>query len=749
MVKVFISNVDTPLGHNLSRLLANTVIGSRREDENEEEEEDAQTTAVAAGKNPASENLDASLEGFDKTKPDDKLVKETYLIVGTMQRKPDLSEVLNNPQLALSALSCPGKMIESGDKKKDAARREAIEKMSMLGQKPKWVKDIVNNTARDQLLQTLLASDVIIYDMTSNLDETAWAIEALSEKADTFDKPKTFIAVSSIMTWARTKVESDDGDGSIAEDEFRRRKAHPNWKNHLALEKNIIKYGKKTNLKTYVVAAGLIYHAGDSIFHSLFKAAWHNEPELHCYGDGSNHIPTVHLDDLISIIVELIETAPENKYLVAVDESKNTLYEIIKAISEFLGTGAVKKLAKEDAFLDKSLSQADYDMLTVDLKLDPSHTKEMSVEWKYESGFVEAISMIVQEFKDARGMWPLKAVIHGPPASGKTTLTQKIANHYKIHSVEVDQVVQEAMNRLERRVAGELNEEDQEDDIDAEKELLNEIKEATKNNNGKCPTSHVINFVKEYLRSMKCRNQGYILDGFPTTTEEAKILFEASDEDSKDDKTLLTDDPVFPEFVFSLEASDAFLKQRIMKLPEASISGTRNSEEALTKRLEEYRKVNTDETTVLNYFDEQEVHPTIIDVEKMELTETIEMITKVMGGARNYGPSVEEISAERFQMEAAKAKSEALAAEERSAREKEESERHAKAKLEWNMRLEEVRKQEKEVLEAQSLPLRNYLMKYIMPTLTAGLIEIAKIRPDDPVDSLAEFLFKHNPGNTV
>ena len=55
----------------------------------------------------------------------------------------------------------------------------------------------------------------------------------LAEKADSFEKPKTFVAVSSIMTWAKTKIENEDAD-SLTEDEFRRRKAHPNFKNHLA-----------------------------------------------------------------------------------------------------------------------------------------------------------------------------------------------------------------------------------------------------------------------------------------------------------------------------------------------------------------------------------------------------------------------------------------------------------------------------------------------------------------------------------
>lgn len=49
------------------------------------------------------------------------------------------------------------------------------------------------------------------------------------------------------------------------------------------------------------------------------------------------------------------------------------------------------------------------------------------------------------------------------------------------------------------------------------------------------------------------------------------------------------------------------------------------------------------------------------------------------------------------------------------------------------------------MLEAASQPLRNFLMKHVMPTLSEGLIEVCKARPDDPVDFLAEFLFKNNP----
>jgi adenylate kinase len=61
--------------------------------------------------------------------------------------------------------------------------------------------------------------------------------------------------------------------------------------------------------------------------------------------------------------------------------------------------------------------------------------------------------------------------------------------------------------------------------------------------------------------------------------------------------------------------------------------------------------------------------------------------------------------------------------------------------------MEELKQQEKDLLEAQSAPLRNYLMKYVMPTLSSALIDVCKVRPEDPIDYIAEHLFKHNPAN--
>lgn len=95
-----------------------------------------------------------------------------------------------------------------------------------------------------------------------------------------------------------------------------------------------------------------------------------------------------------------------------------------------------------------------------------------------------------------------------------------------------------------------------------------------------------------------------------------------------------------PEFIFCLEATDEFLRNRVMNLPESVVHGTHNTETELNRRLITYRANNDEENTVLTYFDEREIDPVKIDVTKdnsQMMFDTVEKMKKVIGGGRNYG----------------------------------------------------------------------------------------------------------------
>lgn len=59
-------------------------------------------------------------------------------------------------------------------------------------------------------------------------------------------------------------------------------------------------------------------------------------------------------------------------------------------------------------------------------------------------------------------------------------------------------------------------------------------------------------------------------------------------------------------------------------------------------------------------------------------------------------------------------------------------------------RLAQLRNEQKEVLDNKSQPIRQYLLDNLVPILTDGLLDICKRQPGDPVDSLAEYMFKRS-----
>nr|XP_034344408.1 adenylate kinase 7 isoform X3 [Arvicanthis niloticus] len=677
--RVFINQLDTYSSGNIGKFLANCVAGASLEEIGEEEEEEDETKSAAAPEAPTV-----------------KVKEGTFQIVGTLAKPNSV--------------------------------------------RPDFAVETYSGISREDLLSHLMECDVVIYNITENVqqvEEALWAVSALNEEVSHFEKRKMFILLSTVMTWARSKpLDPDDNEVPFTEEDYRRRKHHPNFLDHINAEKIVLKFGKNAKkFATYVVASGLQYGAEGGILHTFFKMAWLGEiPALPVFGDGTNCIPAIHVVDLAGVIQNVIDHVPKLHYLVAVDESVHTLEDLVK--QEYL------------------------DHLLVNLRMEALFVKEnFNIRWVAQTGFVENINSILKEYKQSRGLLPIKICILGPPGVGKSSISEELAKHYKLHHIKMKDVISEAIAKLEAIVAPkestegeeEGEEEEEEENMEDAQELLDGIKESMEQNAGRLEDQYIIRFVKEKLKSMPCRNQGYVLDGFPKTYDQAKDLFNQEDEEEEEEirgKMFPYDKLITPEFVCGLDASDEFLKERVMNLPESVVAGTHYSQDRFLRALSNYRDINTDDETVFNYFDEIEIHPIHIDVGKLEDAQNrlaIKQLIKEIGEPRNYGLTDEE-----------KAEEEKKAAEERLAKEAAQTaEREHKEAMEmaekiarweeWNKRLEEVKREERELLEAQSIPLRNYLMTYVMPTLMQGLNECCKVRPEDPVDFLAEYLFKNNP----
>ncbi|XP_070776768.1 adenylate kinase 7 [Enoplosus armatus] len=612
--------------------------------------------------------------------------------------------------------------------------------------------------SRGELLSKLKDCDVVVYNITQHADqveEASWAVSALHNEMGHFSGPKTFILVSTVMTWACSKpVDPDDPELPFTDEIFWRRRAHPNFKRHIDLEKRVVKMGK-TNpalFSTYVVASGLQYGMGEQVFHFFFKTSWLGR-DIPVFGDGNNIVPTIHVNDLARVIQNVIEHQPKPYYLLAVDHSTSTMEDIVKVVASVLGPGKIQKKPFEEAFLTQDLSVMEIDSMTVNLRMESVHLKELfPINWLCESGLVENIELVVEEYRQTRGLLPIRLCVLGPPAVGKSTVSKRICEHYKLHHITLKEAISETISQLEDAAKDADPDAENEDSAAEAQEMLKALKDSVEQDGGLLDDQLLVKVVKDKLMSNPCRNQGFVLDGFPKTYEEAKELFYTEELESEDGASQISlyGKKIMPEHVLCLDASDAFLKDRVMNLPERLVKAHDYEQEHFLQRLAGYRKNSLEDETVVNYFEELDIAPLYLEITGSSEPDCLLLMRKIfdtVGRPRNYGPSSREVEEEERREAEERMRREAQEKAEEERREAEEARHRAARWEEWTKRLEETRQQEEELLEAHSVPLRNYLTEHVMPTLTQGLIECCTARPQDPVDFLAEYLLKNNPFN--
>ncbi|KAM4713176.1 adenylate kinase 7-like [Anableps anableps] len=615
---------------------------------------------------------------------------------------------------------------------------------------------------RDELFQLLLECDVVVYNISESssqqqVAEAAWAVKALRDEMQNFESRKNFILISSVMTWTMTKPsDPNDPEDPFLEEEFIRRRPHPSFRSHNDVEKLVLKLprGKTSKLKGYVVAAGLQYGMGENIFHYFFKVSWiMKDPKIPIFGNGTNRIPMIHVCDLGRVIENIIKVKLRSKYVIAIDDSKSTLEDIVKAISEVLGPEKTYKLPLQDAITMKAFKQDELDCLSINLRLDVSIVSNMySLNWAYKDGLLENMRIIVEEYKNKRKLLPIKIFLIGPPAVGKTTIAKKLCQHYRIHYINVNNLTEEKITQLKRMIEGDELDDASEEATDAAQKQLEIMNESMENNEGQLPEHQIFDILREKLYSKPCRNQGFVLDGFPESSEQAKKIF--SDEEPEIQNLDVTykvpwfNKIITPEHVFALDASDDFLTERVQRLSESVTEKMCYTQEEFVSRLAQYRQLFSSAETLLDFFDHREIHPKHIDIEissdDLEYTCVMRKITEIVGVPRNYGGTPQEEEEKNQRREEERRQKLAAEAAERKIRKETALAKMTDQYEEWQKNLLLVRQQESELLEARALPLRNYLMKYVIPSLGEAMLECSGIKPEDPVDFLAEHLLWNN-----
>jgi adenylate kinase len=263
-----------------------------------------------------------------------------------------------------------------------------------------------------------------------------------------------------------------------------------------------------------------------------------------------------------------------------------------------------------------------------------------------------------------------------------------------------------------------------------------------------------------------------VLDGFPQTLEQAQKLFkaelkegeepEAEDAPAEDPPEgeeedappikIKVDDAVFPSFVVSLECTEEVARQRFKDLPEAEVVADHNDEDGFDRRWARYEYVMNPEAEVImspmGFFK----HVEILEI-PLESTVNVDSAQTAInsymskgGKPFNFHPTPEEEEAKRSAEESKQKEQAEAKRQELEIREKDERKERLQREQADKARKAQVLRDDQELVDSCSLPLRKYLMTNVIPPLVEGLLEVCKAKPDDPIDYLSEYLFKVSVG---
>ncbi|EQC29283.1 hypothetical protein SDRG_12951 [Saprolegnia diclina VS20] len=606
---------------------------------------------------------------------------------------------------------------------------------------------------------------VAVYSILDDPDGTLEALKAFADSSD--DGPKLFVAVSSVLTWAKTPMppKQDDWKGH-KEVDFKTRKPARKYAEYKAVETQVLS-AKRDGLATMVVAAGMIYGGAVSSLHYLLREAWLNTdtdlvvPSVSGLS-GANKLPMICLYDLAKIVAAVATTVspPPAPYMLALDKAAPTLREVCAAISTTLGNGNLRDLSPPEA---EELLLVERSMVHLQLNqvfdMEGSALEALDIEWQFQSGIVANMDAIVLDYIKVMDLRPLRVVVLGPPRVGKSTLAASLAKTYYLPHLSPASIALELLNTAK------LNE-----PLLTLKEEVKKYKLELFN----LPLALATDLLRWRLSMPVCRNQGYVLDGAPVSVEQAKTLFpppkppvgdddegkdgedEAkTDDDSPDDgapKVVKPKKPSVyaPNHVVVLGAPKQLLQRRAQSLAQDEAEKTGNTEVEFAKRYDAFQKEKGPDGGLLPFF-EKENALEVLELElktedafsnKKILLEPVAKYLEAGGKPFNYHPTKEEVLQQQRDVDAQLA-AEAEAEQKRMSDllAQEMSEKQSRA-LSEKTRLEIIQKEEMDVLEARSKPLRAYLMETVIPALTEGMLEVVKVQPEDPIDYLADFLFK-------
>mmetsp|Transcript_11343 Transcript_11343/g.21401 ORF Transcript_11343/g.21401 Transcript_11343/m.21401 type:complete len:712 (-) Transcript_11343:225-2360(-) len=653
------------------------------------------------------------------------------------------------------------------------------------------VKRVVIRADKEKYLSDILSCSLIVYDLHSaDVNDVEQVIKEL--KVAELQHEVTFILISSVMAWANTRKQYVPVKGPDEEDEpleegaeevevkkrpkeltdadLERRvpaSAYEAWK---YLETLTLSLGSKDKLRPHVIGAGVLYGNGETVFNDLFKAAWLTQPIHKIIAPGDNYIPCVHVRDVARLVRVVVSDNSVGSYLLAVDHSRLTQGQIIQGIIDQMSHSRQVPVCPAE-----EVESEFKEVMSLDIILEPSAPlKDPKFSWWCRDGIIANIEKVAAEFCKWRNLRPIKMVVIGPPGCGADRLCAQVAKKY-LHEepphLTYQQIIEDACSSSTR----------------AGRKLRKKVQKLAAGK--KLPLQVRTKLVRNRLLSNVCRYRGYVLEGYPTTFAEAEALFmekvkdgdeeeeapeaeedqddagedeeeeeeveeEAPSQEPDDEEEEEGDRPkmkvaegVVPEYGVLIQSSEEHCKARIFQ----GVAAGPSSEEDFLRETAEYRGANLAEDgtpSTADFFLEQcglEMLPINIDsCSEEEAFQAIRVRMESKGQFFNYLRSEENLMREEQEKQAQQEKEkDRLKAEAKQELVEKEAALREKLADEEDSRRRVIAKNEAAHLEAEAQPLRQYLMAHVVPTLTAGLTEVCKEQPEDPIEFLAQYLFAH------
>merc|ERR1719253_1427706 len=247
------------------------------------------------------------------------------------------------------------------------------------------------------------------------------------------------------------------------------------------------------------------------------------------------------------------------------------------------------------------------------------------------------------------------------------------------------------------------------------------------------------------LKKSSTKFRGFVLSGYPSNIEEATDFFledptsEATGETDEHAKPSV--DPhqkvfksaVAPDVVIVLSSSEENCQRRSQ---ERAVPMNDNEFQKRMSKWKEAFPEEEDKPKLTDMFSQRGIDPFPLEVDDVSPEDLCEKIVSHLESKRTvYNFSVTPLKtggdSKDQVVEAAPEQEDGAAQREVEAKRK---------KKEDEDRLEAIKKEEFVRLEKHSEPLRQYLMQYVVPTLTTGLIDVCRETPEDPVAYLSEYL---------